>query len=296
MANKCVMTGATGYIGSHVLKYLLSKGWKIHVIADPKFGYANIEDVLSQIDVFEYDGNILSLCDYFQTVKPDVVFHLAAAVITNYKPEQVPVLIQSNIQFGAEILEAMKSSETKLLVSTGSYWQNYNSDTYNPVDLYAATKEAFEKIVQFYVDAFGFRHVNLRLFDVYGEDDKRPKLWDALRNIAGTDQHIAVSPGEQLLDLIHISDVCTAYEAAYIALNSDNTIINETYGVRTGVTHTLKTAIAVLENALGKRIYVDFGGKTYKEREVMIPYDGYHYLPNWSAQVALEDGFNRFKD
>lgn len=295
MANKCVMTGATGYIGSHVLKYLLSKGWNIHVIADPKFGYANIEDVLSQIDVFEYDGSILSLCEYFQKVKPDVVFHLAAAVITNYKPEQVPVLIQSNIQFGAEILEAMKFSETKLLVSTGSYWQNYNSDSYTPVDLYAATKEAFEKIAQYYVDAYGFRHVNLRLFDVYGEDDRRPKLWNALRDIAGTDQHFAVSPGEQLLDLIHISDVCTAYETAFTTLVTDNTIINEIYGVRTGVTHTLKSAITVLEKALGKRINVNYGAKTYKNREVMIPCSSYKYLPNWRAQVTLENGFKKFK-
>ena len=288
------MTGATGYIGSHVLKYLLSKGWDIHVVADPKFGYANIEDVLSQIDVFEYDGNILALCNYFQKVKPDVVFHLAAAVITNYKPEQVPVLIQSNIQFGAEILEAMKFSDTKLLVSTGSYWQNYNSDTYNPVDLYAATKEAFEKIVQFYVDAFGFRHVNLRLFDVYGEDDKRPKLWNALRDIAGTDQHIAVSPGEQLLDLIHISDVCTAYESAYLVLISDASILNETYGVRTGVTHSLKDAISLLEKSIGKTINVDYGLKPYKQREVMRPCLNYKFLPDWNPTISLEEGFARF--
>ena len=65
MTNSCIITGATGYIGSHVLKHLLSKGWDIHIIADPKFGYANIEDVLSQIEVFEYNGDISSLCDYF---------------------------------------------------------------------------------------------------------------------------------------------------------------------------------------------------------------------------------------
>ena len=168
MVKKCIITGATGYIGSHILKYILSKEWDIHVVADPKFGFEAIEDVRSQIDIFEYDGDINSLIAYFQKVNADVVFHLAAAVITNYKPEQVPVLIQSNIQFGTEILEAMKASFTRKIVSTGSYWQNYNSDTYNPVDLYAATKEAFEKIVQLYVDAFHFRHINLRLFDVYG--------------------------------------------------------------------------------------------------------------------------------
>ena len=295
MANKCIITGATGYIGSHVLKYLLSKGWEIHIIADPRFGYDNIKDVLSQIDVFEYTGDINSLCSYFQRVQVDVVFHLAAAVITNYTLEQVPVLIQSNIQFGAEVLEAMKSTNTRLIVSTGSYWQNYNSGDYNPVDLYAATKEAFEKIVQLYVDAFGFRHINLRLFDVYGEDDKRPKLWNTLRSIAGTEQHIAVSPGEQLLDLIHISDVCTAYEAAYYALLNDFSLINETYGVRTGVTHSLKEAILILEKEIGRKINVDYGLKPYKQREVMKPCEMYQYIPNWRSIVSLENGFGRFK-
>ena len=295
MSNKCIITGATGYIGSHVLKHLLSKGWEVHIISDPRFGYDNIKEVLAQIDVFEYSGDISALCTYFQRVQADVVFHLAAAVITNYKPEQVPILIQSNVQFGTEILESMKQSNTRLIVSTGSYWQNYNSDDYNPVDLYAATKEAFEQIIKYYVDAFGFRHVNLRLFDVYGEDDKRPKLWNALREIAGTDQHIAVSPGEQKLDLIHISDVCTAYLAAYYALIKDPSIINEVYGVRTGNTHSLREAILKLEMALGKRINVDFGLKPYKDREVMDPCEVYKYLPDWTAEVSLEKGFLRFK-
>lgn len=294
MANKCIITGATGYIGSHVLKYLLSKGWEIHIIADPRFGYDNIQDVFSGIDTFEYGGDVSSLCSYFRRVNANVVFHLAAAVITNYTPEQVPVLIQSNVQFGTEVLEAMKQSKMKLIVSTGSYWQNYNSETYNPVDLYAATKEAFEKIVQYYVDAYGFRHINLRLFDVYGEDDKRPKLWNTLKDIAGTDKHLAVSPGEQLLDLIHISDVCTAYEAAYDTLINNQTIVNQTYGVRTGNKCSLREAIAILEKALGKTINVDFGAKPYKNREVMNPCDGYAYLPNWVAGVSLKEGFSRF--
>ena len=290
MANKCIITGATGYIGSHVLKYLLSKGWDIHIVADPKFGYDAIEDVRSQIDIFEYNGEINSLIDYFQIVNADVVFHLAAAVITNYKPEQVPVLIQSNIQFGTEILEAMKASSTRMIVSTGSYWQNYNSDNYNPVDLYAATKEAFEKIVQLYVDAFNFRHVNLRLFDVYGEDDKRPKLWNILKKIAGTDEILEVSPGEQMLDMVHISDVCTAYEAAYYLMLESTDIKNKTFGVMTGNQHSLKSIIALYEQMMGKKMNVHFGGRAYKEREVMVPYKHYNVLPNWNAKVMIDKG------
>lgn len=290
MANKCIITGATGYIGSHVLKHLLSKGWDIHVIADPRFGYDNIKDVLDAIDVFEYDGNIQFLCEYFQRTQADVVFHLAAAVITNYKPEQIPVLIQSNIQFGTEVLEAMKTSCTRLFVGTGSYWQNYNSEGYNPVDLYAATKEAFEQMIQYYVDAHQFKAITLKLFDVYGEDDSRPKIWNVLKEIAGTDRSLDVSPGEQFLDLVHISDVSTAYECAFEYLKTVDYPCREVYGVFTGDRMTLKEAIQTFEYYSSQNINVNFGGKQYKDREVMNPISSLSKVPGWKHLVHPRKG------
>ena len=292
MANKCIITGATGYIGSHVLKHLLSKDWEVHIIADPRFGYDNIKDVLTQIDVFEYDGNIHTLCDYFQKVQADVVFHLAAAVITNYKPEQVPVLIQSNIQFGTEVLEAMKQSGTRMIVSTGSYWQNYNNDDYNPVDLYAATKEAFEKVLKYYSEVEGIRAVTLRLYDVYGTGDKRPKLWNILKQIAGTGQVVNLSPGEQLLDMVYISDVCTAFEQAYNLLSCDSTIHNVVYGVYTNNRKRLKDIVELYIKIIGKPVSVVFGGKPYKAREVMLPTDKLKMVPGWKPSVSLEEGLH----
>lgn len=296
MANKCIITGATGFIGSHVLKYLLSKGWDIHIIADPRFGYDNIKDVLSQIDVFEYSGDVNSLCDYFKKVNAEVVFHLAAAVITNYKPEQVPILVQSNIQFGTEVLEAMKASTTRLFVGTGSYWQNYNSDGYNPVDLYAATKEAFEQIIQYYVDAHHFRTVTLKLFDVYGEDDVRPKIWNILREIAGTDRSLDVSPGEQMLDLVHVSDVCTAYQCAYEYLKTVDYPSREVFGVYTGERMTLKEAIQAFEHYSAQTIKVNFGGKKYKEREVMNPISILPKVPGWKPEIGPRRGLKKLAE
>lgn len=290
----CIITGATGYIGSHVLKYLLQRGWNIHIITRPESSYANVTDVLSRIHVFEYDGNIHNLITYFQQANADVVFHLAAAVITNHQPEQVPVLIQSNIQFYTEVLEAMSHCTTKLFIGTGSYWQNYNSTTYNPVDLYAATKEASEKILQYYVDARNFRAITLRLFDVYGEDDKRPKLWNLLRDIAGTDKSIDVSPGEQYLDLVHISDLCTAYEAAFNLLDSGLSVKNEVYGVSTGELHTLKEIISLFQTVVGKTIHVNFGKRPYREREVMKPMNEYKILPNWQINITIYKGLAKF--
>lgn len=294
MRHSCLITGATGYIGSHLLRYLLNKGWEIHIIAEPGFGYANIEDVKDKIDIFEYNKDIEHLIKYFQKIKVDVVFHLAAAVITNYKPEEIPILVQSNILFGTEILEAMKHCSTRLFIGTGSYWQNFNSDDYNPVDLYAATKEAFEKILQYYVDAYQFRAITLRLFDVYGEDDTRPKLLNLLKEIAGTERCIDVSWGEQYLDMVHISDVCSAYLKAYELLESTGSINNKVFGVFTGSQIQLKEMINLFSKILNRKINVNFGGKVYKAREVMKPMANYIKLPNWFPLISIHEGLAKY--
>jgi CDP-3, 6-dideoxy-D-glycero-L-glycero-4-hexulose-4-reductase len=290
MANSCIITGATGYIGSHVLRHFLSKGWDVHIVADPKFGYANIDDVLSLIDVFEYDGNINNLCNHFNSINADVVLHLAAAVITNYIPEQASVLIQSNIQFGTEILEAMKQSGTKLFVGTGSYWQNYNCEDYNPVDLYAATKEAFEKILKYYTEVENIRAITLRLYDVYGTEDRRPKLWNIIKQKAGSIEPLDMSEGEQLLDMVFISDVCTAYEQAYHLLNNDNQIKNSVYGVYSNRRKPLKEIVEIYRSMLNEPVIINYGSKPYKKREVMKPTDRLEVLPGWQPQVSLEEG------
>jgi CDP-3, 6-dideoxy-D-glycero-L-glycero-4-hexulose-4-reductase len=291
---KGVITGGTGYIGSHLVKYLLSQNWDISVIIQPELGYGNIEAQKEQVKIIKYNGDIQTLIAFFKEENPDIVFHLAAAVITNYIPEEIPILIQSNIQFGTEVMEAMKYGSTRFFVNTGSYWQNCNSDTYSPVDLYAATKEAFEKILQYYVEAYDFHIITLRLFDVYGEDDKRPKLLNLLFQIANTAQSIDVSPGEQLLDMVHISDVCSAYLKAYEALMSDNEITHKIYGVYTGNRITLKEMINLFQKVLQRPLNVNFGGKPYKEREIMIPTEYYELLPDWKANISLTDGLTLF--
>lgn len=290
----CILTGATGYIGSHVARHLLDEGWEVAIISQPQFGYDNINDIKSKLKVFEYDGNIRNLIDFFKARSADVVLHLAAAVITNYTPQQIPVLIRSNVEFGTEILEAMKHSATRLFIGTGSYWQNYNSDSYNPVDLYAATKEAFEKILQYYVDAFDIRAITLRLFDVYGEDDKRPKLWNILRDISGTNQTIDLSPGGQLLDLVHISDVAKAYERAYYLVKENKDLKNEIFGVFSNNRKSLKEIVNLFEKISGKTLNLNWGGKDYKKREVLNPTEKYNLIPDWFPEIDLEEGFRRF--
>lgn len=289
-----IVTGATGYIGSHVVKRLISNGWKVGTIMRPSSDTVCFHDLDKQIEIYSYNGDIYSLIEFFRHIQADVVMHLAASVITNPQPQQVSAIIDSNIRFGTEILEAMRHSSTRLFISTGTYWQNYDGTSeYNPVDLYAASKEAFEKIVMFYVEAYGIRHINLRLFDVYGEDDRRPKLWNLLRNIAGTDRSIDISPGEQQIEMVYIDDVVCAFEKAYELLHVNPELKNEIFGVSSKSRLTLKEIISLYQTILHKKIKINWGARQYKQREVMNPTNSYPTLPNWHPQTPLEIGLRK---
>lgn len=284
---KAIVTGATGYIGSHLVKELIKQNWEVDIIADPKFGYKNIEDIKDKISIFEYSGNINQLIDFFNANNADVVFHLAAAVITNPTPAQIPTIIDSNIRFGTEVLEAMSLSSTRLIISTGTYWQNYNNEDYNPVDLYAASKEAFEKILKYYTEAKNIRAITLRLYDVYGEDDNRPKIWNLLKNIAGTNQSIDMSPGGQMIDLVHIDDIVQAYIKTFEYLVNDESINNKIFGVYKGQSKTLKNLVEEYENFIGKPMKINWGGKNYKNREMMNLPKKFPAVPGWDPKFKI---------
>lgn len=292
---KALITGGTGFIGSNLCRRLLKDGWKIFLITKKEFGYDNIIDIKEKLEIYEYEDDFSELMEYVKRIEADVVFHLASTIITEHKAQDIHKILQGNITFGTEILEAMKYSNTKLLVNTGTYWQHYNNEEYNPVDLYAATKEAFQNIIKYYVEVENIRCITLKLFDTYGEDDKRPKLINLLNKFADEGTELNMSPGEQILDLVHVEDIVEAYIVAYENLNKDLCLRDEKYAVATEERYQLKEIIQLFEEISNKKLKISWGGREYRSREVMIPWSKYEILPNWNFKISLEQGLRKYK-
>lgn len=281
---KVIITGATGYVGSHLTRTLLSNNWEIGIISQKEFGYENIKDVITKVQICEYDGEIENLISFFKTFKPDVVMHLAAAIVKIPSPQQIKEIIDSNVLFGTEILEAMRISGSRLFIGTGTYWQNYNSNEYNPVNLYAASKEAFEKILKYYVEAHNFRAIILRLYDIYGEDDRRPKIWNLLKTSKPNHDPIKLTLGEQQIYLVHIEDVVKAYQKAYewFLLNQDFNF--EIFGVYGHIKKHLRDLVEEYSQSINQEFNLEWGAKSYNEREIMSPNTPYMRVPGWTCK------------
>jgi nucleoside-diphosphate-sugar epimerase len=237
-----------------------------------------------------YDGSTESMVNCIVQAKPDVVFHLASLFLSQHAIKDVNALIQSNVLFGSQLLEAMKVNQVTNLVNTGTSWQHYNNEDYNPVSLYAATKQAFEAILEYYVQACGIKVITLKLFDTYGPDDPRPKLFHLLRAFATSGETLDMSGGEQFIDLVHIDDVTEAYLIAAQRLIECRAQQHERYAVSSGNPMPLRDLVQLYTEVTGSAIHVNWGARPYRFREVMKTWTGGGSIEGWQPKLALADG------
>jgi nucleoside-diphosphate-sugar epimerase len=290
---KVLLTGATGFIGRQLAHRLVAEDHEVAIVVRPGSQLDILQAVLSRIQVHVYDGSYASLLQALQATQPEVVIHVASLFVAQHKPEDVSRLVESNLNFPTQLLEAMNQLELGQLINTGTSWQHYQNQAYNPVNLYAATKQAFEALLAYYVEAQGFKAITLKLFDTYGPGDTRPKLFSLLRKTARTGETLRMSPGEQLLDLAYIDDVVDAYLLA-MARVPDVTKA-ECYAVSNPARLSLRELVRIYGDTVGRPVNVEWGGLPYRPRDVLEPWTDHEVVPGWRVRVALRDGIVRME-
>lgn len=288
------ITGATGFIGSNLCRYFIKKGYNVSIAVRKNSSLINIEDIINEITIYYNTDSVNDLALFLKNHGIDAVFHLASCFIAEHKSEDIEKLISSNLLYGTFLLEAMKIAGIKNLVNTGTSWQHYHNEPYNPVCLYAATKEAFEKLIKYYTEAEGLSCVTLKLFDSYGENDLRPKLINVLDKFSAEKKIIDMSHGEQEINLLHVDDICSGYEKAYELLSSNiDSKTNKQFALVAKETITLRALILLFNRISNKEILVNWGSKPYRKREVMEVWSAFETLPNWQQKITLEEGLYR---
>lgn len=287
-----LITGATGFVGKNLIARLKDVH-NIHILIRPSSHYNSL-----QIGhVFTFEDNVEKLTDYLKNNQISGIIHLASLYIAEHKSDQIKDLVLSNVYLGTALLEACKMAQTKWFLNTGTIWQNYQaadlSDDYNPVNLYAASKQAFMDMAKYYVETSSLRFCTLKLCDTYGGNDTRRKVIALFHYISENHIHLNMSPGEQKLDLLHISDVVNGFIQLAEMLNDDEEVATE-YVLTSGKQISLKDLAHLYEIENKTKLDITWGGRSYRMREVMKPYKG-HVLKKWKPMISIEEGLRLFE-
>lgn len=254
-----------------------------------------LDPVRKRIVVHRLGGNAedtVVIAEAMRRAAPDIVLHLAASFVAEHGTADVAPLVQANLLFGTQLLEAMRINGVRLLVNTGTAWQHYGNRDYDPVNLYAATKQAFEAILAYYVHAHGFAAATLVLCDTYGPHDPRPKLMRALWRAAIAGAPLEMTSGRQMLDMVFVDDVIEAFVAAERALQGSGPG-HCRYGVSSGAPLCLKEFVACFEAAVGVQLDLRWGARPDRPRDPLVPWTGFASPPDWRPRVGLVEGIRR---
>lgn len=283
---RILITGNSGFIGSFLCARL-RKEHELFYLARPH----TITQTPGVHDstFFFANNNIDLLTQFIRTNKIDGIIHLASLYLQRHAPKDIPNLIQSNVYLGTAVLEAATSAGVKWFINTGTIWQNYNvpdgSDAYCPVNLYAATKQAFMDITKFYSETTDMRVCTLKLCDTYGPNDPRKKIFALFEENARTGEVLKMSAGEQKMDILHIDDVVEGFVHLAEMLQKGEELRDE-YVLSSSQQMTLRELAVKFEREHNVHLNIEWGARPYRVREVMTPYKG-NVLPGWKPNKLL---------
>jgi CDP-paratose synthetase len=291
MTKKFLITGITGYIGSKLAKRLIDEGHEVIGIKRESSSLSVLQGYESKIKFYDYDGSYESLHKALEE-NPDIncTYHIASWYLREHKPENISELFHSNITFGSHLLEAALTQNCTNFINASSFMIfSENAKKYSPDSLYSATKRAFFDIIEYYTQCRGTNSITLYLYDNYGADDHRKKLFWLFSESLKNNKKIDFTEGAQKMSPIYIDDTIDALiQASKLLEDKQYQNQNLEYFVA-GKKYTLKQIAEAYEQAAGKKLNIEWGAIPYRDNQIMDPYAG-EILPGWSQKISLEQG------
>ncbi|GGU05198.1 SDR family NAD(P)-dependent oxidoreductase [Streptomyces violascens] len=304
------VTGAEGFIGSHLTEALVASGHRVRAMAQynsfSSYGWLETlsADVLDQVEIVLGDvrdpGSVRGLAE-----GAEAVYHLAALIAIPYSYQAPHSYVDTNVTGTLNVLEAVRALETPRLVHTST------SETYgtaqtvpitedHPINTqspYAASKAGGDRLADSYYASFGTPVVTLRPFNTYGpRQSMRAVIPTVIGQVAAGSRSITLGDLRPTRDFTFAADTARAFLAVGTA--PAERVVGRTFNAGTGTEISVGDLVRLIGKVMGAELDVQEDGQRIRpaNSEVMRLVADASRLTEatgWQPGFGLESGLER---
>lgn len=307
-STKVLVTGADGFIGSHLVETLVREGAQVRA-----FTYYNSKGTAGWLDessadvraaIEQFPGDVRDPERVRQAVDGrEVVFHLASLIAIPYSYVSPASYVQTNIQGTLHVLEACRSYGVSRLVHTSTS-ETYGSAQTVPIteahplhgqSPYAASKIGADKLVESFYCSFGVPAVTVRPFNTYGpRQSNRAVISTILHQLYAGTGEIHLGTLTPTRDFNYVSDTVAGFLALAVAPSAIGRVVN----IGSGREISIGDLAQLIFKATGKEAAISTDAERLRPQasevsRLVCDANLAKELAGWAPQVSLEEGLKR---
>jgi CDP-3, 6-dideoxy-D-glycero-L-glycero-4-hexulose-4-reductase len=281
LKQKILITGSTGFIGSNIINLLLKKDVYIYdVLRNKNKKNKKIRELKKNKNYLPiFYRKFDELEKKLKKIKIDTVINCAAYYTSKNDIKNIENLVRTNIIFCSIILEVLKN-KIKKFINFGSMMEYSSGNHFSPKNFYAITKYSFQKIEDFYkLNNKKIKFYNLKLFETYGDNDKRKKIIPTIIKLYSQNKNITIVSKKLEMNFVHI-------ESLLIAINMiiSNKVKEGEYCIKNNKFTNIRELINKLNKKLKKKIRTNYlSSKTFSNSSKQLK-----KFPYWDDNKNLE--------
>ena len=257
---KILITGADGFIGSHLTEMLVKQGAKVKALSQYNsfnyWGWLEVLDCLNEIEVVSGDVRDPHFCKEI-TKNIDIIFHLAALIAIPYSYVAPDSYVDTNVKGTLNICQAAKENGCERVIHTSTS-EVYGTAQYVPIDEkhplqpqspYSATKIGADAMAMSFYNAFGLPVTTARPFNTYGSrQSARAVIPTIIGQIAAGKKQIKLGDVTPTRDFNYVLDTCRGFIALAESDKTIGEVINIGSGVEISVGDTLNLIKKIMDS------------------------------------------------
>jgi len=262
MSENVLITGADGFIGSHLTEILVSKGDKVKALSQynsfNNWGWLEDVNCKEQIEILTGDIRDPHYCKHI-TRDVDIIFHLAALIAIPYSYVAPDSYVETNVKGTLNICQAAKENNVNRVIHTSTS-EVYGTAQYVPIDEkhplqpqspYSASKIGADAMAMSFFNAFGLQVTIARPFNTYGpRQSARAVIPTIITQIANGIQEIKLGDLTPTRDFNYVEDTCRGL----IALAECDNSIGKTVNIGSNFEISIGDTLEIIKELMGSDV------------------------------------------